>query len=267
MSNAPVRQAFQKPAANEPCFCPSGKAFAQCCGSTEADRAPPWGIHIVRQFLSPAECEALINAAGQSPKHWLEVTVGEGGNGISEQNNELRKTREVKLGKRARLAAQPLHRAWTRAVPEATGLQTLWYEPFQMLCYVKGGFYITHADSERYVPEHNHWEKTYDRDLSLLVYINEDFTGGELHFPFFDYDYHPRAGDLVIFPSDHRYLHQAQPVTSGTRYALVSWAAMKGQPRLFTNIPDGAINADSPPAEALSTAERWFGGLFARFGR
>ena len=264
MSNAPVRPAFQKPAANELCFCPSGKPFGECCGNTAAGRASPYGIHILHNFLSAAECQALIDAAANSPKHWLEVTTGEGGDGVSEQNNQLRKTREVKLGKQAKLAMRPLHRAWTRAVPEVTGMLPQWYEPFQMLCYVKGGFYITHADAERYVPEHNHWEKTYDRDLSLLIYVNDEFEGGELHFPFFDYDYSPRAGDLVIFPSDHRYLHQAQPVTSGTRYALVSWAAMKGQPRLFDNLPDGAIDADNPPREALPVLERWFGGLLKR---
>ena len=172
MTNAPVRQAFRKPAADEPCFCPSGKTFGQCCGNTAADRATPYGIHIVREFMPAAEREALLDAASRSPKHWLEVTVGEGGGGVSEQNAELRKTREVKLGKHTGLAARPLHRAWTEAVPAATGLHTLWYEPFQMLCYVKGGFYITHADSERYIAGHDHWEKTYDRDLRFRFHTS-----------------------------------------------------------------------------------------------
>ena len=80
-----------------------------------------------------------------------------------------------------------------------------------------------------------------DRDVSVLVYLDNDYTGGELVFPNFGLRLEPRAGMLVAFPSDHRYCHSARPVTSGMRHVIVSWAAAWGTTRVH----------DNPPALAL----------------
>jgi hypothetical protein len=54
-----------------------------------------------------------------------------------------------------------------------------------------------------------------------VVYVNDDFTGGELHFPEIDVTYTPRKGALIVFPSSDEYLHGVKPVGAGpTRYAL-----------------------------------------------
>ena len=67
-----------------------------------------------------------------------------------------------------------------------------------------------------------------DRDYSILLYLNEGYIGGEIDFPNFGLKFQPKKGLLLAFPSDARYVHAARPVTAGTRYALVSWAAAKG---------------------------------------
>jgi hypothetical protein len=54
-----------------------------------------------------------------------------------------------------------------------------------------------------------------------VIYINDDFTGGELHFPEIDITYVPKKGALIVFPSSDEYLHGVKPVGAGpTRYAL-----------------------------------------------
>jgi hypothetical protein len=54
-----------------------------------------------------------------------------------------------------------------------------------------------------------------------VIYINDDFTGGELHFPEIDITYTPKKGSLIVFPSADQYLHGVKPVGAGpTRYAL-----------------------------------------------
>lgn len=54
-----------------------------------------------------------------------------------------------------------------------------------------------------------------------VIYVNDDFTGGELHFPEIDITYTPKKGALIIFPSADEYLHGVKPVGAGpTRYAL-----------------------------------------------
>jgi hypothetical protein len=56
---------------------------------------------------------------------------------------------------------------------------------------------------------------------ACVMYINDDFTGGELNFPKLGYRYKPEARSLIVFPSRQEYLHGVLPVGPGpTRYAL-----------------------------------------------
>jgi predicted 2-oxoglutarate/Fe(II)-dependent dioxygenase YbiX len=80
-----------------------------------------------------------------------------------------------------------------------------------------------------------------DRDVSLIIYLNREFTGGALRFINFNYEHAPKTGDLVFFPSDHRYMHEAQKVESGVRYAITSWAAYRNTPRVMDKPPHNHI--------------------------
>lgn len=55
-------------------------------------------------------------------------------------------------------------------------------------------------------------------DITILVYLNSDFEGGELIFPEYDLQIKPEAGDMLMFPSGHQYSHFVTPVTSGVRW-------------------------------------------------
>jgi hypothetical protein len=61
-----------------------------------------------------------------------------------------------------------------------------------------------------------------------VLYVNDDFTGGELHFPLIDVTYRPKEGSLIVFPSADDYLHGVLPVGEGpTRYALPAFVNKK----------------------------------------
>ena len=70
-----------------------------------------------------------------------------------------------------------------------------------------------------------------------------DYSGKkfELEFTSFNYKIKPKAGMLIGFPSDHRYLHAALPTLSGTRYVIVSWGAVLGNQRIHKNTPYASI--------------------------
>lgn len=54
-----------------------------------------------------------------------------------------------------------------------------------------------------------------------VMYINDNFSGGELHFPEIDVMYKPERGALIVFPSADEYLHGTMPVGPGEiRYVL-----------------------------------------------
>jgi predicted 2-oxoglutarate/Fe(II)-dependent dioxygenase YbiX len=103
----------------------------------------------------------------------------------------------------------------------------------QLLVYNVGGHYNPHIDGES--PWTNPdksviWRKIADRDLSVILYLNDDFEGGDLIFPDLHIHIKPKPGLLVTFPSTHLYRHGVTPISKGKRYAIITWMTIKGFP-------------------------------------
>ncbi len=94
-------------------------------------------------------------------------------------------------------------------------------EPTQFLGYPVGGHYIEHNDSENF--ENGQWVRIANRDISILFYLNDNYTGGELEFTQLGLTIKPKAGTMIAFPSYKEFAHKVHPVTSGFRYSLVTW--------------------------------------------
>jgi len=62
------------------------------------------------------------------------------------------------------------------------------------------------------------WSATKRTFLSVLIYLNDNFTGGATRFE--EDDVQPSVGKAVIFP--HELVHEGCPVTAGVKYALRS---------------------------------------------
>jgi Rps23 Pro-64 3,4-dihydroxylase Tpa1-like proline 4-hydroxylase len=86
-------------------------------------------------------------------------------------------------------------------------------EQINLLRYQGGQHYDAHYDGGT----------TTGRSVSPILYINEDYSGGELEFVNFNLKIKPKSGSLYLFPSNYAYRHIAHPVTSGTKYAIVTW--------------------------------------------
>lgn len=57
-----------------------------------------------------------------------------------------------------------------------------------------------------------------DLAFSLVAYVNDDYEGGEISFPNHNITVKPKAGSLIMFPSQEPYIHEVKPIVSGTRY-------------------------------------------------
>lgn len=60
-------------------------------------------------------------------------------------------------------------------------------------------------------------------DISAVVYLNHDFTGGETLFKNQNQQVMPTQGTAIIFPATFSYTHGVQCVHSGTRYTVALW--------------------------------------------
>jgi predicted 2-oxoglutarate/Fe(II)-dependent dioxygenase YbiX len=149
-------------------------------------------------------------------------------------NKQIRDTQEVNLSDAIRDSLRRIDDANIRDyINPFYQVEVLDREPSQILHYGVGGHYIPHVDAETLYKDDiglDMWEKTLDRDLSVVYFLNDDFVGGELVFPNIDLVIKPQAGTLVCFPSDHHFIHGVNPVTAGHRYTIVTWMRIKGMP-------------------------------------
>jgi len=63
---------------------------------------------------------------------------------------------------------------------------------------------------------------SYTCTVSSVVYLNDEYEGGELWFPYLDITLKPQAGDVVLFPSTYIYAHASLKVKSGVKYSAVT---------------------------------------------
>ena len=101
--------------------------------------------------------------------------------------------------------------------PVPGGLSTTsWREGIQILQYEKTQEYKFHHDvaDDRELKE-------YHRQISVIVYLTEGFTGGGTAFTHTTYK--PKPGYALMFPSNWCYPHAGEPVESGIKRVAVTW--------------------------------------------
>jgi predicted 2-oxoglutarate/Fe(II)-dependent dioxygenase YbiX len=104
--------------------------------------------------------------------------------------------------------------ATTLPYAQKYGIQEpLHHEYYNLLKYKSGQEYKTHYDGGTAM----------GRSISAICYLNDDYAGGHIEFPNFNIKIKPEKGMLILFPSNYAYRHTAAPVTSGTKYAIVTW--------------------------------------------
>jgi predicted 2-oxoglutarate/Fe(II)-dependent dioxygenase YbiX len=240
-SNAPTPD-FQ-PGGNDSCYCGSSKFFTDCCGSTEAIRPPPYGLFMFENYLDAEFVKELTSFANQRDGQRLMVINNDEStpDNIVKAEDQRRVAERVDLGERRQEINELVESVFVNLADKCFGKALDWFESPDLMRYREGGYYIKHADSQNMDVANRTWSKIIDRDLSLLIYLNDSYEGGELSFYKLNYQIRPRAGAVVLFPSDHRFLHQAETVKKGVRYAIVSWASVKGIEKVAQNPPGCAI--------------------------
>ena len=78
-----------------------------------------------------------------------------------------------------------------------------------------GGYHVYHY-------ERGSWSET-ARELVWMIYLNEDFEGGETEFLYQKRRIDPTIGTLVIWPAGFTHTHKGNLVLSGTKYVVTGW--------------------------------------------
>lgn len=112
-----------------------------------------------------------------------------------------------------------------------TGIPVSHQEKPNFIKYKKGGFYKAHFDG--FNDSENGKQKMIpngQRMFTSILYLNDDFEGGETFFPKIEKTIKPSPGKIYIWRNasddlklDPKSLHGGHPVDSGVKYIIVIW--------------------------------------------
>ena len=92
------------------------------------------------------------------------------------------------------------------------------FTDFRINRYKEGGFMKRHVDAIH----HSHGQKTGYPHLTSLIFLNDDYEGGE--FVLCGDKYIEKIqGSAIVFPSNFMYPHEVKEVTEGKRYSVMTW--------------------------------------------
>ena len=95
---------------------------------------------------------------------------------------------------------------------------------YSVTAYVKGTELIGHFDGAEPISTTNGYPH---RDISSVLYLNDDFVGGVFSFDIQGIKITPKAGTLILFSGTEPFTHSVSILESGLRYVIPQFWAIK----------------------------------------
>lgn len=190
---------------------------ALCAPPTRPMTAAAAPILIVPDVFEPAFCRHLIDLYHRQGHVESGFMRDIGGRTVGIIDPKFKRRRDMEFMPDAeRIAAQQrIERRLIPMIARAMQFRVTRMERYIIACYdgADRGFFAPHRDNTTLATRH--------RRLAVTINLNsEEYEGGDLRFPEFGpQSYRGPTGGAVVFSCS--LLHEALPVTSGTRYAFI----------------------------------------------
>lgn len=179
-------------------------------------------------FLTSEECDALVNYYESVQETWQETCFfntrvmdpSEGGRRLIAGSIDTNKVTDIHhkiaygnyfdfLKQQLKIAAEEV---CNREVKNLTLSAHKW---------LPGAFAADHYDNAELDGTLNAWQ---NNKLVTIIYLNDDYSGGNLTFSEHGISLAPKKGSMIVFDVGVNNLHGVSEVTSGKRYTmLASW--------------------------------------------
>lgn len=182
------------------------------------------GIYKIDQFISKDSCNFLKKYLNtdihESPRHNIYGSLG------SEYPSYLEMIGQYK--------EDPL---WNLAIDLFNSIILSFASPvsfiFQEDHILKQTYYsVMKSNSENEIHLDNYYydqdgilktKEGYSKDKSAMLYLNDDYEGGELFFPKQNFSIKPQIGTMVFFEGDQDKPHGVKKVISGERCNIITF--------------------------------------------
>jgi hypothetical protein len=156
-------------------------------------------VKIIDNFVNEEECKTIIKYMNSQndPKFWI-------------SNN----TRQMIVNPESQ-DIKPILLKCLNNIKEKYNNDNLYIAEYMLSRYEKGFSMSVHIDTE---------DGREYYTISAVIYLNNDFTGGDVVFPNINFRHSPKKGDAALFLSDlQETMHGVEVVDSGVRYVMPIW--------------------------------------------
>jgi len=181
-------------------------------------------IKVVEDFISDEDCKTALDIINNLPVNF-EATHSYPIHNHREYRGPYKNENEFgeRMGEKMKDFAEKLY-----------GLKLERDQRFLYIVHPKGTYIDPHTDildidnpdyeNDTYESQLQRFPFLWSGHLSILVYLNDEYDGGELYFPELDYGVRPKKGMIIMFPGNLHYVHGVSPITDGVRYTLSQWS-------------------------------------------
>ncbi len=165
------------------------------------------GIEKYKDVLDSDTCNSIVNIIESNLDQAKELTHGAGQNVIAKELFPIQQF-SVELDQLVVKATQKCMDEYHEKYPYFT-------------CYSDCGFALRKISgvTRQHV---DNTQREDNRNVSLIIGLNDDFENGEFHFPYQDYTTTVKRGEAIVFPVWFMYPHYVDaPI--GYRYTINTW--------------------------------------------
>ena len=177
-------------------------------------------INEIKGFLTSEECKEIIKLI-DSNNQKSTVVIG----GTKEVGLDDSRTSST-----SNLPDTPFIQEIKQRIADTLGLEVDRGEPIQGQLYNGGEYFRAHYDWFGKEAMETHGKIAGQRTHTLMIYLNDDFTGGETSFQVKNLLVKPESGKAVWWRNttddgegDPTVLHEGTDVMSGSKYIITAW--------------------------------------------
>lgn len=187
-------------------------------------------LRVLDGFATTGECQWLVNCARDRLRPATVVTPS------GAETIETVRTNKVVAFQWAEMDV--VIEVVRARISAATGLPLALFEASQVLHYAPGQEFSAHLDSfDPQNPAHAEQLKRGQRIATVLVYLNDGYSGGETAFPRAELSFQGKSGDALFIINvdrsggpDPMTLHAGTPPVSGEKWIFSQWIRDRAPP-------------------------------------
>ncbi len=155
-------------------------------------------IKVINNFISDQECDDILNQI-------KDIEPINSVDNLWTKKRVFRSSQVPSILKYSSIIKDKIEELYSINVePNGSPTVTQWFESCKM---------STHVDDLGVGSFH----------IASIIYLNDDYVGGQISFPTHNVSIKPQKADLLIFPGNLHYAHEVEEVLKGNRFTIPTW--------------------------------------------